>query len=105
MKNIQLVTKLPEVSGVALSDTSGALIECIGQMDGEVTGAIHAYVAQALSKAGDVLGIGAFERASLSSSAGTCLIFLHEDAVLGVNINAKSPTALVENKICEILAK
>jgi hypothetical protein len=104
-KNFSLIARIPEVTGAALTDTSGALIDSAGQMDGEAAGAIHCYVALALSRAGEALGLGAFERSTMAASARQCLIFLHEGSVLGVNINPNKSASSIEKKICDTLAK
>jgi len=105
MKNFNLVAKFPEVLGAAVSDASGALVDCVGQMDGEVSGAVHAFTARALAQAGEVLGLSALERASIVAPTGTSLIAVHEDSVLGVNIDPRKPLNLVENKIWDCITK
>ena len=105
MKNFNLIAKFPEVLGVALSDASGALIDSVGQMDGEIAGAIHSYIARALAQAGEALGLGAFERATMAAPSCTCLIVVHEGEVLGVNINPNKPANVVEKKIWDTLSK
>ena len=105
MKNFSLIAKIPEVLGAALSDSSGSLIESVGDMDGEVAGAIHAYIARALIQAGQLLGLGAFEQGTMAAPAGACLIFVYESSVLGVNVNPHKPVNVVEKKISDTLFK
>jgi hypothetical protein len=105
MKNFNLIAKFPEVLGAALSDTSGALIDSVGQMDGEVAGAIHSYIVRSLVQAGEALGLGSFERGTMAAPAGTCLIYLQEGAVLGVNVSPNKPANVIEKKISDTLSK
>jgi predicted regulator of Ras-like GTPase activity (Roadblock/LC7/MglB family) len=105
MKNFDLIAKFPEILGAALSDTSGALLESFGDMDGEVTGAVHSYIASSLTQAGDALGIGPFQRGTLASPTGSCLIFVQDDTVLGAYVGPNKPASAVEKKISDTLSK
>ncbi len=105
MKNFELIAKFPEILGAALSDISGALLDSSGEMDGEVAGAVHSYIASSLSQAGDALGIGPFQRGTLAAPSGSCLIFVHEDTVLGAIVGPNKPASAVEKKISDTLSK
>jgi predicted regulator of Ras-like GTPase activity (Roadblock/LC7/MglB family) len=105
VKNFSVVAKFPEVIGAALTDSSGMLIECAGQMDGEVAGAVHAFTARALSQAGEVLGLSSFERATLVGGKSVCVVVVHENSVLGAEIDPSKPLSVVEKKIWDTITK
>ena len=105
MKNFNLVAKFPEVLGAAISDSSGALLDCVGQMDGEVAGAVHAFTARALTQVGEILGLSSFERATITGPSFACLIATYDNSVLGVDIDPHRPLNVVEKKIWETISK
>ena len=105
MKNLNAITKYPEVLGVAVSDMSGALLECAGHIDGEMEGAVHAFTARALGEAGELLGLSAFERASVTCVKAACLIAAIDGEVVGVNVDPTKPFGISEKKILDVLLR
>jgi predicted regulator of Ras-like GTPase activity (Roadblock/LC7/MglB family) len=103
MTDIHVIAKLPEVVGAVLSDPSGALLEAVGNLDGEAVGAVHAFSVQALGQAGEMLGLGTFLRAAVTGPAKTCVLALQHDGVLGVFVDPTKPLAVVEKKIQDLL--
>jgi hypothetical protein len=105
IKHFQAITKFPEVIGAALSDSSGALLDCAGNIDGEAAGAVHAYAVQSLAQGGALLGLGAFLEASVVGPTKACVIALHGETVLGVYVDPSKPLALFEKKLHEALQR
>lgn len=105
VKNFSVISKFPEVLGAAVSDASGALVECSGQMDGEVAGAVHAFTVRALAQAGELLGLSAFERATVIGPSAACIVAAHDGMVLGVDVDPHKPLNVVEKRIWETISK
>lgn len=105
MKNFSVVAKFPEVIGAALSDTSGMLLECCGRIDGEAVGAVHAFTVRALSQAGEALGLSSLERVTLVGGKSACVIAIHENGILGVDVDPTKPLAVLEKKIWDTITK
>jgi hypothetical protein len=103
MKDISVIAEFPEVVGAVLSDPAGALLDAFGSVDGETAGAVHAYSVVALSQAGDLLGLGAFERAAIAGPGATCLLSLEGEAVLGVYVDPTKPLPALEKKLRDAL--
>lgn len=94
-----MIAKLPEVVAAVLSDPSGALLDCSGNIDGEVAAAVHAFTVQSLGRAGELLGFGGFQRASVVGPSKACVITLQADTVLGTYVDPAKPLASVEKKL------
>jgi hypothetical protein len=105
MKDLSVIGKFPEVLGAALSDPGGALLEAVGAIDGEVAAAVHAFSVRSLCQAGDLVGIGSFQRASIVSPSRICVITLEGESVLGVYLDPAKPLATVEKKLQDISVK
>ncbi len=105
MKNLNAITKYPEVLGVAVSDMSGALVECAGQIDGEMEGAVHAFTARALGEAGELLGLSTFERASVIGVKAACLITVVDSEIVGINVDPSKPFGIAEKKILDTIQR
>jgi len=93
------VGKLPEVIAVVLSDTSGALIESSGEIDGETAGAINAVAVQSLCNIGEQLGMGALCRASLIGPGLALVLATDEQEVVGLYIDPGRPLGAFEKKL------
>jgi len=65
MKDLNVIAKFPEVIGAVLSDLSGALIDSVGSVDGEAASAVHSFSLNSLCQAGELLGLGNFQRCSI----------------------------------------
>ena len=78
------ISKFPEVQSLIVTDEGGALLEVTGAVDGEALGAVHAVAMQALARCGEALGVGALQRASVSSALHSSVIAVHEHEILGV---------------------
>lgn len=105
MKDFNVIAKLPEVVGAVLSDTSGALLDWSGNIDGEVAGAAHAFSVRSLARAGDLLGLGNFQRVSVVGPTKSCVITLQGDTVLGTYVDPTKPLAAIEKKLHDTLHK
>lgn len=105
MKNFSAISKFPEVLGAAVSDATGALLECSGQMDGEVAGAVHAFTVRALASAGESLGLATFERATITGPSNATVLASHDGMVLGVDVDPHKPLTVIEKKVWEALSR
>ena len=103
MKDISVIAEFPEVVGAVLSDPAGALLDAFGSVDAETAGAVHAYSVVALSQAGELLGLGAFERAAIAGPGATCLLSVEGEAVLGVYVDPTKPLPALEKKLRDAL--
>ncbi|MFC1642090.1 hypothetical protein ACFL5O_05295 [Myxococcota bacterium] len=105
MKDFNVIANLPEVVGAVLSDPSGTLLDWSGDIDGEVAGAVNAFSVRSLGRAGELLGLGTFQRASIVGQTKACVISLQADAVLGTYVDAGKPLAAIEKRLHETLQK
>jgi predicted regulator of Ras-like GTPase activity (Roadblock/LC7/MglB family) len=105
MKEFSAIAKLPDVVGAVLSDHSGALLEWSGAVDGETAGAVHAFMVRGFSQAGDLLGIGSFQRVSVVGPTKACVVAIHGDTILGTYTDPTKPIANVEKRLQETLPK
>jgi len=103
MNDISVLARIPEVLGAVLSDPSGALLDFFGSVDGEAAGAVHAYSVLALSQAGEMVGLGSFQRAVVIGPKAVCLLSLQSEGVLGVYVDPQKPLALIEKKLEQLL--
>lgn len=105
MKEFSAIAKLPDVLGVVLSDHSGALLEWSGAVDGETAGAVHAFTVRAIAQAGELLGVGQFQRVSIVGPSKACVITIHGDTILGTYTDPSKPFASVEKRLQDTLPK
>jgi predicted regulator of Ras-like GTPase activity (Roadblock/LC7/MglB family) len=105
MKSFNVVAKLPEVSALVVSDTSGTLRESSGTIDAEAAGAIHAFAFQTLGQLGDLLGLGTLHQASVTGPSKACLIVGHNGEVIGVYVDPNKPLSAIEKKLLDSLQR
>jgi predicted regulator of Ras-like GTPase activity (Roadblock/LC7/MglB family) len=105
MKEFAAIAKLPDVVGAVLSDHSGALLDWSGAVDGETAGAVHAYMVRGFSQAGDLLGVGSFQRVSIVGPSKACVVAVHGDTILGTYTDPTKPIASVEKRLQDTLPK
>lgn len=105
MKEFSAIAKLPDVIGAVLSDRSGALLEWSGAVDGETAGAVHAFMVRGFAQAGDLLGVGGFQRVSIVGPSKACVVAVHGDAILGTYTDPTKSIASVEKRLQETLPK
>lgn len=105
MSHLHTLAQLPEVTGGVLSDATGAYVDSAGKIDGETAGAINAYCVQALGKAGEMLGLGTFQRITMLGGGLGCLVSAHGAEILGVYFDPSKPHAALEKKLDDLLHK
>lgn len=93
------IAKFPEVIALVVTDDTGALLESVGDIDGEALGAVHAVTTQAITRCGNTLGLGALDHITVTSDKRACVIARHEQQILGVYVNAAKPIGAFENKL------
>ena len=99
MNNFDAISRLPEAVATVLSDDSGSLLQWVGEIDGETAGAVHAFARQSLGQAGEMLGLGAFERVSIVSAKQACIVATQGNQVLGVYSAAGKAFLALEKKL------
>lgn len=99
MKDFNVIAKFPEVQGAVLSDPTGALLDVVGNIDGEVAGAVNAYSIRSLGQAGELLGLGGIQRASIVGPTKSVVITLQDEEILGVYVDPDKPLAAIEKKL------
>lgn len=105
MAHFDVVSEFPEAAAVVLSDDAGALLEWSGDIDGEAAGAVHAFTQQSLSQAGELLGLGIFERATIVGAAQACVLARQGGRVLAVYAASGRPLAALEKRVDATLRK
>ncbi len=105
MKNFNVVGSLPEVSAAVLSDGAGTLVEWSGNIDGETAAAVHAFSLQALTQAGELLGLGALDRTVVQGPNKACIITVQGEEILGVYAAPGKAFMAVEKKLETALQK
>jgi hypothetical protein len=93
------IAKFPEVAALVVTDDAGSLLESSGDIDGEAIGAVHVVTMQALTRCGNVLGLGPLSRVTVTGLRRACLIAIYEQEVLGVYIDPTKPIAAFEKKL------
>jgi hypothetical protein len=99
MKNFDVVSRLPGIVAAALSNDSGTLLQCTGNIDGESAGAIAAFSVQSLGKAGEELGLGSLQRIVVADPARSCVALVLGEEVLSVYADPGKPFATIEKKL------
>jgi predicted regulator of Ras-like GTPase activity (Roadblock/LC7/MglB family) len=99
------IARFPEVTSFVVTDTSGALIESTGEIEGESVAAVVAVAVRSLNSAAEALGIGAFRRSSLTGSGFTCLIAATERELFGIYADPTKPLGPLEKKLESVLAQ
>lgn len=105
MKNFNAIGNLPEVSAAVLSDGSGTLLEWSGSIDGETAAAVHAFSLQALTQAGELLGLGGLDRTVVQGPSKACIITVQGEEILGVYASPGKAFIAVEKKLETALQK
>jgi predicted regulator of Ras-like GTPase activity (Roadblock/LC7/MglB family) len=105
MKNLNAVAKFPEVTGAVLSDASGALIDSVGAIDGEAAGAINSFYSQSLRQVGEMLGLGALQKVTLSGPSKAAIVTVQDDEVLAVYVDPTKPLGPIEKKLETALSR
>jgi predicted regulator of Ras-like GTPase activity (Roadblock/LC7/MglB family) len=97
------VAKFPEVLAVVLSDSSGALLDASGDVDGETAAAITAVAARALSTVGEQLGVGALKRTSIVGPGLALVLVTNDQEVAGIYVDSSKPLAAFEKRLDGLL--
>lgn len=105
MIDLSVIAKFPEVVSAVLSDLSGALIDSVGNVDGEAASAVHSFSLSSLCQAGELLGLGNFQRCSIVGPGKACVITIEDGVVLGVYVDPTKPLSAVEKKLQDTLKR
>jgi predicted regulator of Ras-like GTPase activity (Roadblock/LC7/MglB family) len=93
------IAKFSEVMALVVTDEAGVLLESSGDIDGEAIGAVHAVTMQALSRCGTALGLGEFQRLTVTGGTRACLIAVYDHEVLGIYVDPTKPIGAFEKKL------
>ena len=99
MKNFNIIAKMPEVYGAALSDPAGVLIECTGKMDGRSRWCcLRVYRSRVIASRRN-LRIR-YTRTHFDGAGGksACVIAVYDDAILGADVDPSKPLPSIEKK-------
>jgi len=99
------VVRSAEVSAMVVTDRTGVLIESSGEIDGETAGAVYAVAAGDLDRLGEQLGLGPFQRASITGPTSACIVAIHEDGVMAMQLDPRKPIAAMERKLDGVLRR
>lgn len=99
------ISKFPEVRSLIVTDEGGALLDVTGAVDGESVGAVNAVAMQALARCGEVLGVGALQRTSVSSASQSSVIVVYEHEIVGVLLDPSSSLGAFEKKLDGVLRR
>ena len=103
--DLNQIADIPGVQAVVLSDANGALLEVTGSIDGEAAGAVHSFSVVSLTQAGEALGLGAFQRASIIGPQKSYVLTLTDEMVLAVYVAPGKPLSTVEKKLQDALQR
>jgi predicted regulator of Ras-like GTPase activity (Roadblock/LC7/MglB family) len=99
------IANFPEVTALVVTDDAGSLLESSGDIDSEAIGAVHVVTMQALNRCGNVLGLGALEKLTVTGGAHACLIAVYDDEVLGIYVDPTKPIGAFEKKLASALQR
>jgi predicted regulator of Ras-like GTPase activity (Roadblock/LC7/MglB family) len=99
MTALRAIAEFPEVRGAVLGDLTGVFLDAVGEQDGETIAAVMGFVASALVKAGEVLGLGALRRVAVSGATRASLVVLDGQQVLAVQVEPPRSLAAVERQV------
>lgn len=97
------LARFTEVTGLVVSDDTGSLLGTSGDIDGELLGAVHVVVMQALRRCGETLGMGELGRFTLTGAKQACVVAAHGEEVLGVYLNTAKAIGAFEKKLETLL--
>lgn len=93
------VARLPEVTALVVSDISGALVDMMGEVDGESMAAIVAVAVRSLNAIGEQLGIGTLKRASLTGTGLACVLAVNDQELFGIYVDPAKPLGAFEKRL------
>jgi predicted regulator of Ras-like GTPase activity (Roadblock/LC7/MglB family) len=98
------ISRLPEVLALVVTDRAGNLLESSGDLDAEAAGAVYAVAADALARAGELLGLGTFDRLSLTGGTA-CVVAVHEQGLLAIQLDPRRPLGPIEKRLEALLRR
>jgi predicted regulator of Ras-like GTPase activity (Roadblock/LC7/MglB family) len=98
------ISRLPEVLAMVVTDRAGNLIESSGDLDAEAAAAVYAVAVEALARTGEMLGLGAFDRAALTG-ATACIVAADEQGLLAIQVDPRRPLGPIEKRLETLLRR
>lgn len=101
--NLDRILRVPGVSGVALADGSGALLEAHDEEEGEALAAVTAYMVMLVGGLGESLGLGLVSRVSGISSERVVVTHVRDGELLTLKIEPAAEAAEAEAQVLAVL--
>jgi hypothetical protein len=99
MSDLNLIANRPEVKSTVLSDAAGTFLDAVGESDGENVAAVSGFLASAMVRAGEHVGLGALRVLSFASQARACLVVVQGDSVVTAFVEPPTSVAAIEKVI------
>jgi predicted regulator of Ras-like GTPase activity (Roadblock/LC7/MglB family) len=99
MRDLTTVGRIPHVASAVLGDLAGAFHDAVREGEGESVAAVAGFVASALARVGDDLGLGALRSVVVASEARAGVLALAAGAVVAVTVDAPAALPAVEKAL------
>jgi hypothetical protein len=99
MADLASTARIPNVASAVLGDLSGGFHDAIREGDGETVASVAAFVASALARAGEELGLGPVRRIAMGSEQRAMVVAISGAAVVTVRVEPPSALAAVERAL------
>ncbi len=99
MPDLGTVARIPNVASAVLGDGDGGFLDAIRELDGEAVASVSAFVATALARAGEELGIGELRRFAVSGEKRGILVTAGHGALVTARVEPAAALAAVEKAL------
>lgn len=99
MPDLGTVARIPNVASAVLGDGDGGFLDAIREVDGEAVASVSAFVASALARAGEELGIGELRRFAVSGERRGVVVAAGRGALITARVDPAAALAAVEKAL------
>jgi hypothetical protein len=99
MSDLAVIAGLPQVRSAVLGDLAGAFLDAVREPDGETVAAVAGFLASVLVEAGEHLGLGALQRATVAGAGSGHVIAVQGGSVLIAVVEPPGALAAVEKAL------
>jgi len=92
-----------EVKRAVAGDLEGALVEVVGEAEGETIAAVAAFALSQMNAAGEVLGLGAARRITFAGKGALLIVSLVDRTTVAAYAEPSTPAAGLEKKLDAVL--
>lgn len=96
---LSLFVGIREIKKSVVGDFMGALLESLGESDGESVAAVMGFTANNFGQAGETLGLGALQRVSVSGKKNSCIVTILDNMIVTAYFDPTIAVATIEKKI------